>query len=61
MEVKRDPVTGIVSLHPLQSSPLEWLRQSAELLDGDPEASAGFGELFEVAEPDAPVQQRDWP
>ena len=60
-EVKRDPETGIVSLHPLRSSPLEWLRQRAELLVSDPDASAGFGELFEVGEPDASAQTRDWP
>ena len=61
VEVKRDPETGIVSLHPLRSSPLEWLRQRSELLDSDSDASAGFGELFEGGEPDAPGQQRDWP
>ena len=59
--VKRDPETGIVSLHPLRSSPLEWLRQRSELLDSASGASAGFGELFEGGEPDAPGQQRDWP
>ncbi len=61
VEVKRDPETGIVSLHPLRSSPLEWLRQRSELLDRDPDASAGFGELFKVGDLDAPAQQRDWP
>ena len=61
VEVNRDPETGIVSLHPLRSSPLEWLRQRSELLDGVSDASAGFGELFEVGEPDASAQKRDWP
>ena len=61
VEVMRDPVTGIVSLHPLRSSPLEWLRQRSELLDTHSDASAGFGELFEGGESDAPAQQRDWP
>jgi antitoxin VapB len=61
VEVKRDPETCIVSLHPLRSSPLEWLRQRSELLDSGSDASAGFGELFEVGDPDAPAQQRDWP
>ena len=56
MEVKCDPVTGIVSLHPLQSSPLEWLRQRAELLDIDPDASACFAELFKDREPEASAQ-----
>ena len=60
VEVKRDPETGIVSLHSLLSSPLEW-RQRSELLDSDSDALAGFGELFEVGDPDAPAQQRDWP
>ena len=49
VEVKRDPETGIVSLHPLRSGPFEWLRQRSELLDSDSDASAGFAELFEGA------------
>ena len=61
VQVMRDPESGIVSLHPLRSSPLEWLRQRSELLDSDSDASAGFGELFEVGDPDAPAQQLDWP
>ena len=61
VEVKRDPETGIVSLHPLRSSPLEWLRQRAESLDCDPEVPAGFGEIFEDREPDASAQDRAWP
>ncbi len=61
VEVKLDPETGIFSLHPLRSSPLEWLRQRSELLDSDPDASAGFGELFEVGDQDDPAHQRDWP
>ena len=61
VEVNRDPETGIVSLHPLRSSPIEWLRQRSELLDSDSDASASFGELFGVSDSDAPAQQRDWP
>ena len=37
------------------------MRRRADLLDSDPEAFAGFGELFEDREPDASAQDRDWP
>ena len=32
-------------LHPLHSSPLDWLRQRAVLLDEDPQAAEGFTAL----------------
>ena len=46
VEVERDPQTGLVSLRPLRSTPLEWLRQRAALLDEDTQAAA---------------EERDWP
>ena len=46
VEVHHDPQTGVVSLRPLRSTPLEWLRQQAALLDEDTQAAA---------------EERDWP
>ena len=64
VEVERDPQTGVVSLRPLRSSPLDWLRRRAVLLDGDPQAADGFAELTEfdgAHQAHGPAQERDWP
>ncbi|MFL0770915.1 MAG: antitoxin [Prochlorococcus sp.] len=62
VEVERDPQTGVVSLRPLRSSPLDWLRQRAALLDDDPQAAAGgFAELTQPEDAHGPAQDRDWP
>ncbi|MFZ9174364.1 antitoxin, partial [Vulcanococcus sp.] len=58
-EVERDPRTGVVSLRPLRSTPLEWLRQRAALLDEDPQASAdGFASLVQRDDLSGPAQER---
>jgi len=62
VEVERDPRTGVVSLRPLRSTPLEWLRQRAALLDEDPQSSAdGFASLVQLDDLSGPPQERDWP
>ena len=62
VEVERDPLTGVVSLRPLRSTPLEWLRQRAALLDEDPQAAAdGFAALAERDDLSDPAQERNWP
>ena len=62
VEVERDPQTGVVSLRPLRSTPLEWLRQRAALLDEDPQAAAdGFSALVQRDDLSGPAQERDWP
>jgi len=62
VEVEKDPQTGVVSLRPLRSSPLDWLRQRAALLEDDPGAVAGgFAELTERDQPHQSAQERDWP
>ena len=64
VEVERDPQTGVVSLRPLRSSPLDWLRRLAVLLDGDPQAAGGFSELTEsdgAHQAHGSAQERDWP
>ena len=64
VEVERDPQTGVVSLRPLRSSPLDWLRRRAVLLDCDPQAADGFAELTESDgshQAHGPAQERDWP
>ena len=62
VEVERDPQTGVVSLRPLRSTPLEWLRQRAALLDEDPQAAAdGFAALAERDDLSDPAQERNWP
>ena len=64
VEVERDPQTGVVSLRPLRSSPLDWLRRRAVLLDGDPQAAGGFSELTEsdgAHQAHGSAQELDWP
>jgi antitoxin VapB len=62
VEVERDPLTGVVSLRPLRSTPLEWLRQRAALLDEDPQAAAdGFAGLVQSDDVSGPAQERGWP
>ena len=62
VEVERDPQTDIVSLRTLRSTPLEWLRQRAALLDEDPQAAAdGFSALMQRYDLNGPTQERDWP
>ena len=64
VEVERDPQTGVVSLRPLRSSPLDWLRRRAVLLDCDPQAAGGFSELTEsdgAHQAHGSAQERDWP
>lgn len=48
-------------LRPLRSSPLDWLRQRAVLLDEDPQAADGFTALMERDGTPEPAQGRDWP
>ena len=45
VEVERDPQTGVVSLKPLRSSPLEWLRRRAALLDQEQGCADDFAVL----------------
>ena len=45
VEVERDPRTGVVILRPLRSSPLEWLRRRAALLDQEPHSDHCFAVL----------------
>lgn len=63
VHVERDPATGAVVLTPVRSSPLDWLRQRAELLERE-EGEPGFGALFDdlnnLRDGAAP-QQRPWP
>ena len=61
VDVERDPETGIVILRPLRSSPLDWLRQRAVLLDEDPQAADGLTALIERDGTPEPAQGRDWP
>ena len=62
VEVHHDPQTGVVSLRPLRSTALEWLRQRAALLDEDPHATAdGFAALAQRDDISDPAQEQDWP
>ncbi len=61
MEVERDPQTGVVSLRPLRSTPLEWLRQRAAVLDQEPCSADDFAELTQRDDLSGPAQERDWP
>ena len=61
VEVERDPQTGVVSLRPLCSSPLKWLRRRAALLDQEPLSDDGFAVLTQRDDLSGPAQERDWP
>jgi antitoxin VapB len=62
VEVERDPQTGLVSLRPPRSTPLEWLRRRAALLDEDPQADAdGFAALGQRDDLSDAAQEQDWP
>ena len=61
VEVERDPQTGVVSLRPLRSSPLEWLRQRAALLDQEHCSTDDFAVLTRRDDISGPAQERDWP
>ena len=62
VEVERDPQTGVVSLRPLRSTPLEWLRRRAALFDEDPQAAAEvIAPLMQRDDLSGPAQERDWP
>ena len=61
VEVERDPQTGVVSLRPLRSTPLEWLRQRAAVLD---QAQCSTDDLAVLTQRDdfiGPAQERGWP
>ena len=59
VEVQRDEHSGVVTLTPIRSTPLEWLRRRSEVLESDPEGS--FDELFEALDRIEVAQERDWP
>lgn len=59
VEVQRDEHSGVVTLTPIRSTPLEWLRRRSEVLESDPEGS--FDELFEALDRSEVAQERDWP
>lgn len=59
VEVQRNEHSGVVTLTPIRSTPLEWLRRRSEVLESDPEGS--FDELFEALDRSEVAQERDWP
>ena len=59
VEVQREEHSGVVTLTPIRSTPLEWLRRRSEVLESDPEGS--FDELFEALDRSEVAQERDWP
>ena len=59
VEVQRNEHSGVVTLTPIRSTPLEWLRRRSEVLESDPEGS--FDELFEALDRIEVAQERDWP
>lgn len=59
VEVQRDERSGVVTLTPIRSTPLEWLRRRGELLESDPEGS--FEPLFNAIDRSEAAQERDWP
>ena len=61
VDVERDPQTGVVSLMPLRSSPLVWLRRRAALLDQEPQSDDGFAALTQRDDISGPAQERNWP
>lgn len=61
VEVQHDPTTGVVTLTPVRSSPLEWLRLRGQLLDADPQAVESFDAVFaDLGSTELPVE-RPWP
>jgi antitoxin VapB len=60
VNIHRDAESGAVVLSPVRSSPLDWLRQRAELLDRDANARAEFDALFEDIDNQEPPQERNW-
>ena len=61
LEVERDPQTGVVSLRPLRSSPLEWLRRRAIMLDQEQCSTDDFAVLTQRDDFNGPAQERGWP
>ena len=61
VEVERDPQTGVVSLRPLRSSPMEWRRWRAALLDQSPHSDDRFAALTQRDDLRGPAQEVDWP
>ena len=61
VEVERDPQTGVVSLRPLRSSPLEWLRRRAIMLDQEQCSTDDFAVLTQRDDFNGPAQERGWP
>lgn len=61
VEVQHDPRTGVVTLTPVRSSPLAWLRRRGELLDADPSAASSFAAVFADLEQVEPPMERPWP
>ena len=59
VEVQRNEHSGVVTLTPIRSTPLEWIRRRSEVLESDPEGS--FDELFEALDRSEVAQERDWP
>ena len=49
----------MVTLTPIRSTPLEWLRRRSELLESDPEGR--FDALFNELDRSEAAQERDWP
>ena len=58
VEVSRDPATGVVTLRPVRSSPLEWLRRRSQVLDGSRDS---FEELFVGLDSLESPTEREWP
>jgi antitoxin VapB len=62
VDAHRNPETGVVTLSPVRSSPLAWLRQRALVLDAPCEgADQSFEPLFAHLDQVAPPQHRGWP
>ena len=61
VEVERNPQTGVVTLSPLRSSPLEWLRRRAAVLDQEQCCADDFAMLMQRDDLSGPAQERDWP
>ena len=59
VDVHLDARSGVVTLTPIRSTPLEWLKRRRELLDSDPDGS--FDVLFEELDRGESAEERDWP